>query len=170
MLMMGDFSLGNFLSFVGVLVSIASCYYAYKAFTSSKEISFPDKKPRENICTLKHYSREAKALERFLSENTHRKVYLNIELDGDDFELGESDDSKWLVIWTDKFEDVQPEEKPSTSNSSGYQLTITPHEDGFGQIYWFRGAYRLSGHFYIDGYLGPYQGLMSAVISAAKTV
>jgi len=50
----------NFLSFIGVLVSIASCYYAYKAFTSAKEISFPEKKPRENMCVIRFFSKEAK--------------------------------------------------------------------------------------------------------------
>lgn len=162
--------MGNFLSLLGVLVSIACCYYAYKAFASSKETSFPEKNPREKICILRQFSEDANCFERFLSKNKHRKVYLNIEFDGDGFELTDSDDSKWMVIWTEKFEEIPPTEKPSTRNCSGFQLTIIPHEDGFGHIYWYKGAYRLSGHFYIDGYLGPYQGLMSAVISAAKTV
>ncbi|HAW3351317.1 TPA: hypothetical protein ACGSHR_002905 [Escherichia coli] len=162
--------MGNFLSFIGILVSIASCYYAYKAFISSKEISFPKKKPRENICVLKNFSKEANDFESFLSANIHRKVYLSIELDGNEFHLEETDDSKWLVIWTDKIGDVPLEEEPSTRTCSGFQLTITPHEDGFGHVYWYRGSYRISGHFYIEGFLGPYQGLMSAVISAAKTM
>ncbi|MBT2030177.1 hypothetical protein KKZ51_23000, partial [Enterobacter roggenkampii] len=132
--------MGNFLSFIGVLVSIASCYYAYKAFSSSKEISFPEKNPRENICILRQFSEDAKLLERFLSENKHRKVYLNVEFDGDDFELGDSDDSKWMVIWTEKFEEIPATEKPSTRNYAGFQLTITPHEDGFGDIYWYKGT------------------------------
>ncbi|MEH4210496.1 hypothetical protein POX65_25845, partial [Klebsiella pneumoniae] len=55
-------------------------------------------------------------------------------------------------------------------NCNGYQVTIIPHEDGFGNFHWFRGAYRLSGHFYIDALAVPYQGLMVAVISAAKTI
>ena len=59
---------------------------------------------------------------------------------------------------------------PDTSNCNGYQVTIIPHEDGFGNFHWFRGAYRLSGHFYIDALAVPYQGLMVAVISAAKTI
>lgn len=162
--------MGDFLSFVGILVSLASCYYAYKAFASSKEITFPEKNARTEICVLKHFSTEAHRFERFLSQNQHRKVYLNIELESDDFEVADSDDSKWLVVWTKRYQNTSTEDKPSAENSSGYQLTITPHDDGFGHIYWYRGAYRLSGHFYIEGYLGPYQGLMSVVISAAKTM
>lgn len=49
--------MSNFLSFIGVLVSIASCYYAYKAFTSAKEISFPEKN-LVKICVLLDFSRK----------------------------------------------------------------------------------------------------------------
>ncbi|MGT8789766.1 hypothetical protein [Klebsiella oxytoca] len=162
--------MSNFLSFVGILVSIASCYYAYKAFTSSKEISFPEKNPRVNLCTLKNYSKEAKKFESFISKNKHKKVYLNIEFEGSGFEVKEDGDSRWLVVWTEAYQEVPKAEVPNTSNSNGFQLTIIPHEGGFGHLHWFRGAYRLEGYFYIDAYIGPYQGLMSAVISAAKTI
>ncbi|MFW8423567.1 hypothetical protein, partial [Klebsiella pneumoniae] len=74
------------------------------------------------------------------------------------------------VVWTEAYQEVPKGERPDTSNCNGYQVTIIPHEDGFGNFHWFRGAYRLSGHFYIDALAVPYQGLMVAVISAAKTI
>jgi len=162
--------LANILSFLGILVSVASCYYAYKAFSASKEISFPANNPREDVCVLKHFSEDAINFERFISKNKHRKVYLSIEFDSSEFEVGDSGESKWLVIWTSSFEKIPDGERPSSFNSHGYQLSVVPHEEGFGGFYWYRGAYRLSGHFYIEGYLGPYQGMMSAVVAAAKTI
>ena len=168
--------LSNILSLLGILVSLASCYFAYKAFSTSKEISFPENNPRENICLLKNFSEDAIKFERFLSKHKHKKVYLSIEFDGSEFEVGESGESdeseksKWLAIWTSSFEPLADGEKPSSFNSHGYQLTVVPHEGGFGGFYWYKGAYRLSGHFYIEGYLGPYQGMMSAVVAAAKTI
>lgn len=162
--------MSNLLAFVGVLVSIASCYYAYKAFASSREISFPERNPRESLCVLKYFSKEAKEFESFISKNKHKKVYLNIEFEGSEFEINEDGDSFWLVVWTEAYQEVPKGERPDTSNCNGYQVTIIPHEDGFGNFHWFRGAYQLSGHFYIDAFAGPYQGLMVAVISAAKTI
>ncbi|EPY4178469.1 hypothetical protein [Klebsiella sp. M621] len=135
-----------------------------------KKYPFRKKKPRENMCVIRFFSKEAKEFEGFINKNKHKKVYLNIEFEGSEFEINEDGDSRWLVVWTDTFQEVPKGEKLDTSNCNGYQLTIIPHEDGFGNFHWFRGAYQLSGHFYIDGYSGPYQGLMSAVISAAKTI
>ncbi|WP_434669164.1 hypothetical protein ACMYSO_02765 [Klebsiella sp. B345] len=137
--------MANFLSILGILVSIASCYYAYRAFASSKEISFSAANPRESVCVVKNFSEEAKRFEGFISKNKHKKVYLSMEFDGSDFEVIEDGDSRWMVVWTETFQEIPKGEKPSPLNSSGYQLTIIPHEEGYGEFHWFRGAYRLSG-------------------------
>lgn len=162
--------LANILSLIGIFVSVASCYYAYKAFSSSKEISFPAKKPRGKICVIKQFSEESKSFELFISRNIHRKVYLNIEFENENFETGEDGESRWFVMWKEIFEEIPEGGKASSFNSHGYQVTIIPDQNGYGEFYWFKGAYRLSGYFYIEGYLGPYQGMMSATLSAAKTI
>ncbi|VTP69647.1 Uncharacterised protein [Leclercia adecarboxylata] len=77
---------------------------------------------------------------------------------------------KWMVIWTEKFEEIPPTEKPSTRNCSGFQLTIILTKMDLAISIGIREPIGFPVIFYIDGYLGPYQGLMSAVISAAKTV
>lgn len=164
--------LANILSFIGVIVSLASCYYAYKAFSSTKEISFPPVNPRNSVCLVRQFSNEAKKLEEFISKHKHKKVYLSIDLDGDNFEANKEKDGNavWISVWTETFDSINEGERPSTFNSHGFQLTIVFNDSGYGDFSWFKGNHRLSGYFFIDDYRGPYQGMMSAVISTAKTI
>ncbi|MGR4047908.1 hypothetical protein [Kosakonia cowanii] len=160
----------NILSVIGLFISAASAYYAYKAFSSTKEISFPKVKPRENVCLVKQFSKEAKDLEQFIKEHKHRRVYLSIDLDGNNFEASRDVDSASLSVWTEEFDHIKEGEKPSSFNSHGFQITVANVDHGYGDFSWFKGNYRLSGYFFIEDYRGPYQGIMAAVISPAKNI
>ncbi|EKY1998843.1 hypothetical protein SMW88_003615 [Cronobacter sakazakii] len=162
----------NLLTLTGILVSIISAYFAYMAYASSKEVTFPSKNARKEGCVINNLSDEAIAFHYFLHENIDRKVYLNV-LFSDEVSVSfpvEDDAVKdyTVMLWDKKFEEIPPGEKPSFLNSSGVEITIEKQEGTVSKFGYARGYYRLQGQFYILGYSGPYQGIMSAVLLPIK--
>ncbi|WP_312044299.1 hypothetical protein [Erwinia sp.] len=162
----------NVLAVIGIFVSIVSAIFAYLAYVSSREVTFPKKGARENIPVIKNFSSEAEDLHEFLAKNRDRKVYINLLFDSDievSYPESESEEKSYCVmLWNDKFSEIPQGAKPSFMNCTGVQISIDQQEGTVSKFGYDRGYYRLQGQFYIYAYAGPFQGIMSAVLLPVK--
>lgn len=149
---------------VGLVYAAISAYYAKKAFDSTKLISFPKNNSKQCCVEIDNFSKEGRLFEKFIADNQHSKVYLNVRFDSERIEIVDTGIEKWFVIWQEAFEPLQEGEKPSFHKCSGFNVTVVINPSADAGLCWNRGYYDLSGYFSIKGYGGPHQGLMGAVI------
>lgn len=154
-------TISDIMALLGFLVGVVAAFFAWKAYSVSKELSFPAKKAHTNECYLKPLSKNAKAFRKFLEENNYKKIYLNIQFDSDDCEYAVCDGkSKFnvtatLTFWVENFTSLKEGESLSGLNSSSLLIQVSgPHER---HLYWNKGGYRLQGYFALEGY-GVQQG------------
>ncbi|MFQ6284470.1 hypothetical protein ACLMPM_03560 [Yersinia enterocolitica] len=162
----------NFIASISFLAACVGAWYAYKAYQSSKEVSFPKSNAHEKYVEIKHLSKEAKEFQAFLYKNEDRLVYLNIIFDSNEFEF--SDDSingektVCLNIWVQKTEKDEEEKEPlSVMNADGLNISIIIDDRSNAKVCGVRGINIIKGYFYIDGFGGPNQGYMGAIVRAA---
>ena len=164
--------MANFLAILGIVISIFSAYYAYQAYCSSKEITYPKRRARRNGLLVENFSKEAKDFHAFLADNIDRKVYINV-LFGQEVEVSTPTDENYqepfyVVLWDSRFDSIPPGDKPSNMNCTGVEIHIDQDKDTIGKFGYERGYHRLQGQFYIYSYAGPYQGVMSAILLPIK--
>ncbi|QLR42772.1 hypothetical protein HV346_08850 [Enterobacter sp. RHBSTW-00994] len=154
-------TISDIMALLGLLVGVVAAFFAWKAYSVSKELSFPAKKAHTNACYLKPLSKNAEDFRRFLEENNFKKIYLNIQFDSDDCEYAECDgESKFnvtatLTFWVDNFTPLKEGEVLNSFNSSSLLIQVSgAHER---HLYWHKGGYRLQGYFALEGY-GVQQG------------
>jgi hypothetical protein len=154
------------LAAMGVVIGVVSAVYARNSYLSAKIPSFPKTKSNLSPIEIKHLSKEALKFNRFLRDNADRKVYLNILLDADHFEISDLDAgrAKWTNIWLESFEKVTEADELSSKNSNGLNVTFHMSETNDAKIYWDKGRYLIKGYFCILGYGGPQQGYMGSVL------
>lgn len=161
---------------IASLSFFAACvgaWYAFQAYQSSKEVSFPKHKAHTQTIDINHLSKEAKKLHDFIGNNVDRLVYLNVRFDIDEFEFNEQivDKQKitYLNIWYDKIEKNKKisTEELSVMNCLGLNLSIYIAEKSDTKVGFSRFGNILHGYFYIIGYSGPHQGYMGATIRTA---
>lgn len=153
---------------LGLVLAAVSAHYAKKAFVSATLSSFPKKNPKQNQVVIDNFSIEGRQFEKFIAENQHSRVYINVRFDSDKVEVVSAGNDKWFVIWQEMFAPLQEGEGPSHRTCSGFNVTVVIPQDADSGIFWHHGYYDLCGYFSIKGYGGPNQGLMGAVIRAEK--
>jgi len=158
---------------IEVIIGLASlaltavgAHYAKKAYDSAKISSFPLKNARNNKVEIKNFTKMGREFEKFISDNVHTRVYLNIRLDPDKVEVSKNQDGDWFMIWQECFEPLLEDEKPSPQKCSGFNVSLSGDPEADAGLHWNRGYYDLTGYFSIKGYGGPHQGSMGAVIRA----
>lgn len=161
----------GFDTFIGVSslgVAIVAAYYAKKAFDSSKKGTFPKKNASKNKIEIRNFSKEGKEFEKFIADNVHERVYINICFNADEIDVLESTGNKSFVIWQECLEPLIDGETPSMNKCSGFNVSLIEPLDADAWLTWNRGNYDLTGYFSIKGYGGPHQGSMGAILRAEK--
>ncbi|MFK4074184.1 hypothetical protein ACI2KX_10835 [Ectopseudomonas khazarica] len=107
----------------------------------------------------------ARDFSNFIAANDDGLVYLDIQIDEDEFQGGESE----FTLFEEAYETIGSGEKPSVFNSTGtsYQINIADSA-GDAVSYIHRGFYHLRGYFAVVGCSGPNQGLMSCLLRGVK--
>ncbi|AIN19225.1 hypothetical protein CH54_1417 [Yersinia rochesterensis] len=165
--------MSDFISTMSFLAACIGALYAFKAYQSSREISFPKNRAHTTHIEIGHLSKEAKSFHDFISDNVDRLVYLNIRFDDNNFKFddGVIDDKKYkhLTIWLEK---IDPNSREvvgplSVMNASGLNLSIIINDNSDAKVGYHRGYNMLHGYFYITAYGGPHQGYMGATLRSA---
>lgn len=167
-----EHQMSDALTALGIFISLISAYFAYKAYSSSKEITFPKRNARKSGAIISNLSPEAINFHSFISDNRDRKVYINILLDG--IEVHQPPDNIYIgnhsfIIWDEKINPASNGVELTTENYSGIEVNISQKDETIGKIWYERGCYRLQGEFYIYTYGGPYQGIMTSVLIPIKS-
>lgn len=161
---------------IASLSFFAACigaWYAFQAYQSSKEISFPKRKAHTETVDISHLSKEAGEFHDFICDNVDRLVYLNVRFDIDEFEFYEEKIGEQKItslnIWYNTIEKNKKISKDDLSvmNCLGLNLSIYIAEKSDTKVGFSRFGNILHGYFYIIGYDGPYQGYMGATIRTA---
>jgi len=155
----------DFVAFISLIATVIGVHYAKKAADSTKEISFPSKKPRQSYKIIKHLSKEANDFEDFIAKNIDRKIYLNVYFDGADFQdcinLPSTDEPGLIIIKT--LSDNASEKERIRRGSDHFNVHII-NNDSDAFLGWSTGDYILKGYFCVVGYGGPKQGGTGATL------
>ncbi|MTD25838.1 hypothetical protein [Erwinia sorbitola] len=157
------------ISTLSLVAGLAGAYCAYKAYINSKEVSFPRSNARKKPVFLQSFHKTSELFENFIANNTQKTVFINVIIDEKSVEVEiDEEGGGYFVVWTDCFETLNIGEEPSCRKCTGFEIYIEKGHEPDAKIYWFRGAYFLSGYFSIIGYSGPHQGMMGATLRPEK--
>lgn len=153
-----------------LIVSSFAGYFAWKAYESSRELSFPKGNARRNPIVVSQFSKEARDLELVLGNNIDRIIYLNLLFDSEKFDYtqpegGGKNGPAGVTIWTHKHDNFQDNDIPGYDNAHGYELHIEQDEESTGKCGYHRGFFVIQGPFYIHSISGPFQGVMAVVMT-----
>ncbi|BEO37344.1 hypothetical protein SMQE08_14320 [Serratia marcescens] len=165
-------SIGSLIVSMGsVLVAIAGAFYAYKAYSAAKEIAFPSKNAHLKTQLITPFSDELISLNKFISQNIDRKVYLNFRVESHQADFEEytypegGSKTTTLSVWLECFEPLNEGEEPSIAKCSSLCLTFDGNVDK--HIFWDIGSHLVKGYFNIIGH-GMKQGHYGAVLVPVK--
>ena len=155
---------------LSLIVSSIAGYFAWKAYESSRELSFPKRNARKKSVVVSQFSKEARSLELVLGDNIDRKIYLNLLFDSEQFnytqpEGGGKNGPAGVTIWTHKHDNFKEIDIPSYDNAYGFELQIEQDEESAGKCGYHRGFFVIQGPFYIHSVSGPFQGVMAIVLT-----
>lgn len=153
-----------------LIVSSFAGFFAWKAYESSREFSFPRRNARKNPVVVSQLSKEAKKLELVLGGSIDRKIYLNLLFDSEKFDYtqpeGEGENGLARVtIWTHKHDNFKENDIPRYDNAHGFELQIEQDEESTGKCGYHRGFFIVQGPFYVHSVSGPFQGVMAIVLT-----
>ncbi|MCW7549211.1 hypothetical protein OO184_15035 [Photorhabdus sp. APURE] len=143
--------MSNCIAIVSLIVGGVAAYYAWKAYSVSKELTFPKKNAHKTTCYVRQLTKESCDFNNFLQDSIHRRVYINIYFNSDDVDYAEFpaeppfNVSATMTIWIDNFKQVTKGESLNALNSTSLYIQIC--DDFKHHLYWETGGYRMQGYF-----------------------